>query len=617
MMSDYQEQLEGLVTSLKAYGFKDDQLATLRAKITAELDTSLMGEDLFLEDLEVLIKESINLLGSDAAFALLGECSFAELFQRSRLADYCIGHLLALPSPADFGVSCEAMRAHILEHKDYILKTGLMPKSFPSSSVLNKCFLRFYDTKMTSSPLPADAISLKGKIVTKDPYTFMREVNEFDGETLLNRTRYEPSSFKEAALIPKLKPIHMNSLRNVRPKVVKLALETLALFEDASNKGLSVNDLVAKFGSLVVSNLSREEFVELIKVDDALGQTKAGFESGSDDWLHIDWHLTSSLDGCGLLTNLIELLVYLIELKSVDSLLVDPLNIKAVEALRSVSNTLAGDANYFSAIASRLDRSVLNEFLEEVSELVKGGIQWRGTTIGLLNEVFSVWSSPLPVFLSNSSLVTGDAGVGKNYFGKSKFGSTSTWVAAFDGRNPVLLSNSINFECIKMLLENPDKFIPNGELLAKKTKMGSDFSASNADVAEDYSSSGHDEDLASRKRGSGIDPSSVSLTELNKNKTAYETQLASADLSKIERAEIEEALVTVTKCINRESEYRKNPIFTRERKNLEKTINRGIDEISLSCPKLGQHLKLFMKPVNGSGWSYSPDSKMNWDTHDR
>ena len=81
MMSDYQEQLEGLVTSLKAYGFKEDQLATLRAKITAELDISLMGEDLFLEDLEVLIKESINPLGLDAPFALLGECSFAELFQ--------------------------------------------------------------------------------------------------------------------------------------------------------------------------------------------------------------------------------------------------------------------------------------------------------------------------------------------------------------------------------------------------------------------------------------------------------------------------------------------------------------------------------------------------------
>lgn len=616
-MSDYQEQLEGLVTSLKAYGFKDDQLATLRAKITAELDTSLMGEDLFLEDLEVLIKESINLLGSDAAFALLGECSFAELFQRSRLADYCIGHLLALPSPADFGVSCEAMRAHIMEHKDYILKTGLMPKSFPSSSVLNKCFLRFYDTKMTSSPLPADAISLKGKIVTKDPYTFMREVNEFDGETLLNRTRYEPSSFEEAALIPRLKPVHKNSLRNVRPKVFKLALETLDLFDDAAKKGLLVNDLVAKFGSLVVSNLSREEFVELIKVDDALGQTKAGFESGSDDWLHIDWHLTSSLDGCGLLTNLIELLVYLIELKSVDSLLVDPLNIKTVEALRSVSNTLVGDANYFSAIASHLDRSVLNEFLEEVSELVKGGIQWRGTTIGLLNEVFSVWSSPLPVFPSNSSLVTGDAGVGKNYFGKSKFGSKSTWVATFDGRNPVLLSNSVNFECIKMLLENPGKIISNENLLAKKVRMGSGSSALDSEVAEDYSSSDSDEDLAPRKRGSGIDPSLVSLKELFENRAACEAQLASTGLSEVERAKKKEDLADINRCINHELEYRKNPIIKTERKSLGKSIHRGISEIMISCPKFGQHLKLFMKPVSGSGWCYFPDSKMNWDTHDR
>jgi hypothetical protein len=204
-----------------------------------------------------------------------------------------------------------------------------------------------------------------------------------------------------------------------------------------------------------------------------------------------------------------------------------------------------------------------------------------------------------------------------NCFYKSQSGKKAVWWISFDGSLPIFLSASVNFECIKMLLENRHKFIPNGELLAKKTKMGSDFPASNADVAEDYSSSGHDEDVASRKRGSGIDPSSVSLTELNKNKAAYETQLTSTDLSEKERAGIEEALATVTQCINRESEYRKNPIFRRERKNLEKTINRGIDEISKSCSKLGQHLKLFMKPVNGMGWSYSPDSNMNWDTHDR
>lgn len=617
-MSNYQERLEELVTSLKAYGLKEGQLATLRAKITVELDISLMGEDLFLEDLEVLIRESVNLLGSDSAFALLGEYSFAELFQRSRLADYCIGHLLALPSPADFGVSCEEMRAHILEHKDYILKTGLMPKSFPSSSVLNKCFLRFYDTKMTSSPLPADAISLKGKIVTKDPYTFMREVNEFDGETLLNRTKYEPSSFEEAALIPKLKPIHQNSLRNVRPKVVKLALEMLTLFEDASKKDLSVNDLVAKFGSLIVSNLSREEFVELIKVDDALGQIKAGFESESTDWLHIDWHLTSSLGGCGLLTNLIELLIYFIELKSVDSLLVDPLNIKTVEALRSFSNTLAGDASYFSAIAGHPDKAVLDEFLERVSGLVKGGIQWRGTTIGLLNEVFSIWSSPLPVLPGSTSLATRVTNGSTNYFGKLKSGSkTASWIFTFDGSGSFYLPESINFECIKMLLENPGKIISYEDLIAKKVRMGSDSSALDSDVAEDYSSGDYDEDYTPRKSGRGIDASSVSIKQLFETKNSIKTELAFDGLSAVERLEKERELADVNRCINHELKDRKNPILKTERKSLGTSIRRGISEIMISCPKFGQHLKLFMKPVSGSGWSYFPDSKMNWDTHDR
>jgi hypothetical protein len=609
---------EWMFESLRGVGLLEGQLARLRIKMGTEFRGQPLDNHSFSESLEVVVKTAISSLGVEAASALLEECKIADLLQRSVLTEYCVNRLLVFPSPTDFGVSCRAMRGYIEEHKDYILKTGLMPRSFPNSSLLTKCFARFYNTKITSSPLPLDADSSVGQVVTKDPYTFMREVVELDDSSFEHLTRYEPSSFEDATLIPILKPVHNRSLHNVRPKVIKLALETLALLEDDSNKDLSVNDLVAKFGSLVVSNLSREEFVELIKVDDALGQTKAGFESESTDWLHIDWHLTSSLRGCGLLTSLIELLIYFIELKSVDSLLVDPLNIKTVEALRSVSNTLAGDASYFSAIAGHPDKAVLDEFLERVSELVKGGIQWRGTTIGLLNEVFSIWSSPLPVLPGSTSLATRVTNGSTNYFGKLKSGSkTASWIFTFDGSGPFYLPESINFECIKMLLENPKKIISNGDLIAKKVRMGSDSSALDSEVAEDYISGDYDEDFTPRKRGSGIDASSVSMKQMFEKKNSIETELASTGLSEVERAKKKGDLADINRCINHELEYRKNPIIKTERKSLGKSIHRGISEIMISCPKFGQHLKLFMKPVSGSGWSYFPDSKMNWDTHDR
>lgn len=204
-----------------------------------------------------------------------------------------------------------------------------------------------------------------------------------------------------------------------------------------------------------------------------------------------------------------------------------------------------------------------------------------------------------------------------NCFYKSQSGNKAVWWISFDGSLPIFLSASVNFECIKMLLENPGKVIPNEDLLAKKVRMGSDSSALDSEVAEDFSSSGYDEDPTPRKRGSGTDASSVSLRELFKNKTACEAQLASTGLSAVERAKKEDELLLINQCINREVEDKKNPILKREKKSLGTSIRRGINEIMISCPKLGQHLKLFMKPVNGMGWCYFPDSKMNWGTHDR
>lgn len=204
-----------------------------------------------------------------------------------------------------------------------------------------------------------------------------------------------------------------------------------------------------------------------------------------------------------------------------------------------------------------------------------------------------------------------------NCFYKSQSGNKAVWWISFDGSLPIFLSASVNFECIKMLLENPGKVIPNEDLLAKKVRMGSDSSALDSEVAEDFSSSGYDEDPTPRKRGSGTDASSVSLKELFKNKTACEAQLASTGLSAVERAKKEDEFLLINQCINREVEDKKNPILKREKKSLGTSIRRGINEIMISCPKFGQHLKLFMKPVSGSGWCYFPDSKMNWGTHDR
>ena len=64
-------QIEWLIESLNAVGFKEDQLANLKNKIEVALVPHMMDKVLFLTDLVTLIKESANLFGLEPIYGLL------------------------------------------------------------------------------------------------------------------------------------------------------------------------------------------------------------------------------------------------------------------------------------------------------------------------------------------------------------------------------------------------------------------------------------------------------------------------------------------------------------------------------------------------------------------
>ena len=618
--------LDWLLESFKGAGFVEDQLARLRVKIEAEFHGQPLGNDSFLESLKVLVKNAASFLGAEVAGALLEECKFADLLQRSQLTDYCVKRLLVFPAPADFGEACREMIAVIDKNKKDILKTGLLPRSFLNSSLLATCFARFYDTKITSDLLPADAIFSREYVATKNTYTFMRETVEPDDCSLDNLTIYKPCSFEDATLIPRLNPVHERSLHNVRPKVINLVLEALALFEDTSNKGLSINDLVAKFGSLIVSNLSREEFVELIKVDDALGQTMVRPSSGSDDKLYVDWHHTSSLRGCGLLTNLINLLVYFVELNSVDSFLADPSNVRVVETLRSVSKTLASDANYFSAIAGHLDMAVLNNFLAGVSDLVKEGVQWRGDTIGSLNKGFrengfSAFSFPrgvspfTPMGPEDQSKRT-VSGETQNIFRQVQAGKSVYWEVNFNGLKVDHLKHSVGFIYIRTLLENPTKAYSVSDLDALRNSVSSVSSEKEKEVIVDFFSPDNDEKTRgsthTKKHGFPHDE----LNKIIKYKEGIEKRLNESGLLEKQKADLEGAVRLANTSIA-EIKRDSNAKYTENKNKNDRVtngINRAKEVLMDEMPSFGAHLNLIVDSSDG-GFVYMPDRPSNWETN--
>ena len=413
----------------------------------------------------------------------------------------------------------------------------------------------------------------------------------------------------------------------MRPKVINLVFEMLAFFEDASNKGLSVNDLVDKFGSLVVSNLSREEFVELIKIDDDLGQTMVGSSSGSDDKLHIDWQHTSSLRGCGLLTNLINLLVYFVELNSVDSFLADSSNVRVVETLRSVSNTLADDASYFFAIADQLDMALLNEFLERVSELAKEGVQWRGDTIGSLNKGFrengfSEFSfprgvSPFTAMGPEDQSKRTVSGETKNIFRQAKSGEDTYWEVSFNGSEVRRVKDKAGYIYIRELLGNPCKPYSLSDLSALRNILSNSPSGEDKEVLDDFLHPDGDEvDSSSR--------AATSTFSLDENKglleiqSANETRLKEPGLLKNIEEELKASLKSVKSQIDKNkrdlnSKYKENKNTADRVKN---AITFGKSALSKMMPPLGAHVNLIVASSDG-GFVYMPDRATNWETKTR
>ena len=75
-------QIEWLIESLNAVGFKEDQLANLKNKIEVALVPHMMDKVLFLTDLVTLIKESANLFGLEPIYGLLEKYSIDDFFVR-------------------------------------------------------------------------------------------------------------------------------------------------------------------------------------------------------------------------------------------------------------------------------------------------------------------------------------------------------------------------------------------------------------------------------------------------------------------------------------------------------------------------------------------------------
>jgi len=617
------DRLESLIGRLRSTGLVEEQSTALKAKVGGELCGHYMDSIRFLEGLEVLVKAAISLLGIDPAYSLLMASNLTDLLGKSLSTDYFASLLYSLPSPTDFGLSCKAMIVHIEESKAYILKTGLMPKIFKNNSSLNRCFLDFYGTKKTSSPLPSDSFCPDSLGQKKEPYTFIKKVSGMRLDPNGNAYSFQENVaciFEEADAIPRLEKFE-GSLLYLRPKVVKLALEVLAVFEDVACKNIMVDDLVARFGFLITSNLSARELGKLLEIDEVLG--RSGNDYGPECLLVPQvLESESSLSGCGLLTYLFQLLIYFIELKSVESFLKDSSNIKVFNALRPV----AGASHYVSAIGC-IDRTTVDEFLERVCDLSTTSVQRRGDTIGSLNKGFrengfSEFNLPkggLPftaIGLEDQSKRTVSGEI-QNIFRQAKSGEDTYWEVSFNGSEVRRVKDKAGYIYIRELLGNPCKPYSLSDLSALRNILSNSPSGEDKEVLDDFLHPDGDEvDSSSR--------AATSTFSLDENKklleiqSANETRLKEPGLLKNIEEELKASLKSVKSQIDKNkrdlnSKYKENKNTADRVKN---AITFGKSALSKMMPPLGAHLNLIVESSDG-GFVYMPDRATNWKTNTR
>src|SRR5262249_41281409 len=156
----------------------------------------------------------------------------------------------------------EAFRKYLLLHQDYLVQTGLPPRSFRPCRWLYLNLARLYDTRTTDSPWPPDEFSDRNpRMADCVPYTWIKTPGPvFVGSQMM------PCQYHEADYLNGMRQEDAELLEANRNRLFTVKLQLMEMLINAA-KQPKVEVLWADFVKLLADSFKSDELAFFLQMD--------------------------------------------------------------------------------------------------------------------------------------------------------------------------------------------------------------------------------------------------------------------------------------------------------------------------------------------------------------
>jgi hypothetical protein len=414
--------------------------------IIANIKTSLEASDYsFPDDYAIgLMRGAFEYLPKKQALEFLEAKDLTRQVQKPMLFEALVNELRSQLSIEELIKQCIAVKKLLETHKDYIIQTGLLPERLEHEPWLESFFLRFYDTKKTTSKYPSKA--------PKAPFTFI-PINPFSA------SKSTPCKYDEASQIEGLSERHETIIEESRPLLFNIAIEVITLIESLIKGTYKPDELEKRFIYAITRRLRNENLAYLLIFDQKFSTDKRICNKLNPP-LVINSKFSSYLQSDGLLSNLANLII------SVRHNFFDnPLgkafaNPKYEDAFKQLKETKSSPylgSSYFESLPQTTEVTELLNLIESKGESFRS---IRNLSIELMNKKLRAERIKRRKRLITRAM----APKCKNQFvfDVTKVNGSSTWNVRYKGKviggKPI--KNAKGFILIRTLLTNRGKPIP-------------------------------------------------------------------------------------------------------------------------------------------------------------
>ena len=552
--------------------------------IIANIKTTLEATDYsFPDDYAIgLMWGAFECLPKKKALEFLEAKDLIRQVQKPMLFEALVTEFRSQLSIEELTKQCIAVKKLLERHKDYIIQTGLLPERLEHEPWLESFFLRFYDTKKTTSKYPSKA--------PKAPFTFI-PINPFSA------SKSTPCKYDEASQIEGLSERHETIIEESRPLLFNIAIEVITLIESLIKGTYKPDELEKRFIYAITRRLRNENLAYLLIFYQKFSTDKRVYYKLNKP-LVINSKFSSYLQSDGLLSNLANLIIS-IRHNFFDNPLgkafANPKYETALKQLKEAKSSSYLGSSYFESLPQTTEVTELLNLIESKDESLRSN---RDLSIKLMNKKLRAERRKK----RKKSLIKSIAPKRKNKFVFDYDKDSSTWNIVFKGKEVGRsIKKSKGYFLIRELLTNRD--VPLS--IESLDKM----------ILSDYVPENTKEARFTKADTNPIASDKKYVTSHNK---IAKIEILVSDLTK----KLDDSSLTVEECENIHASLKKAyekltvlkenaRIFKLQNDRVRKQIKDSLKTLNGFSTELWKHLDASIKKGNG-GWVYDPENPIDW-----